>query len=305
MASSADLTPTTTNAAQDSQVAKASPSPPVVRDDSFYFSIVVFRVENTLFKIPSHILSDHSDVFQAMFSLPIGESIAGGLTDDDPIVLEGITSFDFKQLLKALYSQTVLSPWTSTIPNQVSSQLPVTLEEWTPVLRLSDQWNMTAVHQFAIEKMAVMSMDPVDRLALALEFDIKPWMMPALNALAQRPEPIVRRDIDKLRLDVVLQIVEVRESFHRSSVNGQAVVGKRQVGQTDFSSRIMEVFSAQFKPLKVTFGERSLPKRPRVALPLRSPQHTQPQGSAQNQIQPTPAPSTPFTFNLAGSPPST
>ncbi|EIW80346.1 hypothetical protein CONPUDRAFT_28841, partial [Coniophora puteana RWD-64-598 SS2] len=183
------------------------------RDDSFYFSIVIFLVENTLFKIPSHVLSDHSDVFQAMFSLPTGESIAEGLTDDNPVALKGITSFDFKQLLKVLYSRAVLPPWTSTIPNQVSGQLPMTLEEWTPVLRLSDQWNMTAVHQFAIEKMAVMSMDPVDRLALALEFDIKPWMMPALNALAQRPEPMARRDVDKLGLDVVLQIAEVRESF--------------------------------------------------------------------------------------------
>ncbi|KAF8836862.1 hypothetical protein BDN67DRAFT_1014319 [Paxillus ammoniavirescens] len=54
-------------------------------------------------------------------------------------------------------------------------------------------------------------MSPVDKVALAMQYNIKDWLLPALNAIAQWPKPIGAGDVDRLGLDVALKIASVRE----------------------------------------------------------------------------------------------
>ncbi len=63
-----------------------------------------FQVENRLFRIPSHILTERSKVFEDMFKVPqpVGVPVQGQCTES-PINLEGISPTDFSSLLKCIY----------------------------------------------------------------------------------------------------------------------------------------------------------------------------------------------------------
>jgi len=221
----------------------------VNRDETFYFSDVIIRVESTLYKVPRHILSEHSHVFRDMFVLPSGDQPAEGFSDDDPIVLQGVTSYDFRQLLRVLYARAIVpSASPVSVTNPAGSQLSLARQEWSAVLKLSHQWEMSTIHQFAIEKMSSLAMDPVDKLALALKYNINVWIKPALNDLAKRSRPMTKRDVDLLGLDVVLRIAEVRESIVRCPTTGRMTVGRRQSDQLDFGTMIEEVFPEHFPP---------------------------------------------------------
>ncbi|CAA7262792.1 unnamed protein product [Cyclocybe aegerita] len=76
------------------------------RDDRYYFEdgSCVFLVEDTLFNVHRSILSKDSSSFSTMFSLPQGNVIAEGLSDDNPIVLSGDTPDEFRHFLWALYA---------------------------------------------------------------------------------------------------------------------------------------------------------------------------------------------------------
>ncbi|GBE83340.1 hypothetical protein SCP_0503880 [Sparassis crispa] len=65
--------------------------------------LVIFVVENHLFKVHRYFLVRESDFFRTMFELPPGETPAEGQTDDKAIPLPGVTRREFECLLDFLY----------------------------------------------------------------------------------------------------------------------------------------------------------------------------------------------------------
>ena len=62
------------------------------------------EVEDQLFKVPRHLLVKLSPVFRDMSESPVPEGAkADGLSDDQPLILEGIAKKEFVQLLRCLY----------------------------------------------------------------------------------------------------------------------------------------------------------------------------------------------------------
>jgi hypothetical protein len=67
------------------------------------------QVEKTLFKIPRYHFENSSEVFCDMFALPRADHTSPeGNSDENPIKLEGISAFDFEQLLYVLYPRYVV-----------------------------------------------------------------------------------------------------------------------------------------------------------------------------------------------------
>jgi hypothetical protein len=65
--------------------------------------MLLYQVEDRLFKIPRYALQRESVVFRDMFSLPTSPHQVEGLTDEMPIRLEGASAIDFERLLELLY----------------------------------------------------------------------------------------------------------------------------------------------------------------------------------------------------------
>jgi len=62
------------------------------------------QVEDTLYRVPRHPFEQESEVFRDMFGLPIVKgAIPDGLSDEQPLHLEGIMKEDFRQLLRIMF----------------------------------------------------------------------------------------------------------------------------------------------------------------------------------------------------------
>jgi len=117
-------------------------------------------------------------------------------------------------------------------------------------------WEFDDVHKNSVKKVPyhLVKKSPVEKVALAFQHDIKGWLVPGLDELAKRPEPIGIKDVDLLGLDVALKVAAVRESLTlgtRPSAlkygRGEPAIqyllsGPRDVGTVDFTHTIKRIF---------------------------------------------------------------
>lgn len=218
------------------------------KDPHFYFTDVVFLVEGVLFKVHRHNFENDSEVFQTMFSLPIAQgSVPDGTNDDHPLVLHGIKKDDFVQLLRVMF------------PHYDSEEC-LSLSQWISVLNLSTMWRFDRLRAIAIRKLSAILDEPIQRIVLAKTYHVTEWLVPALNALARRAEPLQSLDVDQIGIDYALKIAAVRESFGETSqcrcqcyscYNGHRNDYGRPAASrsaTDFSAKIRTVFGSEVLP---------------------------------------------------------
>ncbi|KZP28467.1 hypothetical protein FIBSPDRAFT_779866 [Athelia psychrophila] len=211
------------------------------RDESFYFTNVVFLVEDCLFNVPRIYFERESEVFRGLFTLPPPpDAPMEGLSDRHPLLLEGIKEDDFRQLLRVMY------PLTVGRPDGMTSS------EWTSVLRLSTMWGFESLRDLAISTLSNLfsvpsftsDLDPVERACLARDYDVDEWLVPALNALAQREDPLSVQEGMRLGWELAMQVANVRESF--VAWNEKAAVGPRgSRAPIDYSKRIKSILAME------------------------------------------------------------
>lgn len=126
----------------------------------------------------------------------------------------------------------------------------LTSTEWVSVLALSTMWDFEAARCFAIQRLSMLELDPVDRIVLAQTHRVVEWLVPALVQLAQREEPLGASDVKKLGVDMVLKMARVRESLAYTRKKAYCLCGRpcghRHVysrSTRDFSSAVRDVFS--------------------------------------------------------------
>ncbi|KAF5341054.1 hypothetical protein D9611_006151 [Ephemerocybe angulata] len=169
------------------------------RVDEFYWDTVVFKVENSLFKVPRERFIAQSEVFSGMFQLVPGdghESVEGG-SDDNPIVLEGYKADDFIALLKALY------PGTSEVNGAGG---PRTKDEMISALKLSTIWEMKKIRKYAVYSLSHSFvsgiLSPVEKITLAREHRVSKWFIQGLTSLV---EDNLKLSLDELEASVGLR----------------------------------------------------------------------------------------------------
>ncbi|KIJ05491.1 hypothetical protein PAXINDRAFT_21264 [Paxillus involutus ATCC 200175] len=156
----------------------------ISKHEQFYMNTVTFLVEDCLFKVPRSPFETESTVFKDMFSLPVGDRVEG-LNDDEPIRLEGTKKDDFEQLLKVLFHRT----------NGLSPALPMNVEQWTSVLKLSTLWGFSTLRQAAFNRLSRSTTIPLaKKIALGYQYDVESWLLPTMNELVRRPEPITMEE---------------------------------------------------------------------------------------------------------------
>ncbi|KAI6110852.1 hypothetical protein EDD16DRAFT_1222875 [Pisolithus croceorrhizus] len=182
----------------------------IQRHTYFYMNSVTFLVEDCLFRVPREPFEKESAVFCDMFSLPQGDgNIVEGLSDEKPIRLLGVGKEEFEQLLKALFNRRHGRP----------PCLPDTIEQWTSVLKLSTAWGFGEVRTAAIDALMALGVSDIDKVVLARKYDIqsRAWLLPALNELARRAEPIGFEEASRMGFDTALKLASVRERLAMST----------------------------------------------------------------------------------------
>ncbi|KAF8190836.1 hypothetical protein BJ912DRAFT_878295 [Pholiota molesta] len=167
---------------------KTSPSSqdngPPTRDENYWIQgdFIVFKVENSLFRVPGYQLIRHSVVFADMFNLPQREQNEGGSRegsdDKNPIVLpQTVTADDFRNFLKAIYPQTA--------SKNISSGL--SKEELMSVLKLSTMWYFLEYRAEAIVRLPSL-LTPAEMIAIGRQYNSFALMEDGMSKLIARNE---------------------------------------------------------------------------------------------------------------------
>ncbi|KAN0081373.1 hypothetical protein V8E55_008997 [Tylopilus felleus] len=221
----------------------------IERDHQFYMTLVTIQVENCLFRVPRQSLQSQSRVFRDMFSLPVS-GVAEGSSDDNPIRLEGVSEEEFRRFLDVSLSTTASSACEETT---VTTQQGSVFEMWFPVLKVAHMWQCDAIHKLAIKNMPYNQIDKTlgEKLKLAIQYDMPPWILSGVNVLAQRKEPLGMDDFACFGPELTLKVAAVRESlgissdrggFYRDAATLIAVNGTRDASTVDFTPAIKGVF---------------------------------------------------------------
>ncbi|KAI8974157.1 hypothetical protein BD414DRAFT_524925 [Trametes punicea] len=242
-------------------LAATLPSPPVSprRDSEFYCRDVVFRVEETLFRVSRRPFEDNTSAFQTMFSLPSLDHARGaeGTSDDHPIRIQGVTEDEFRALLYVLF------PTSYGVPRTL------TKDQWMSALKLATMWNFEGVRDKAIAELRRLVPEHAERIRLARLFDIPGWIETALNELAQQ-DSLTAAELQALGWDTAAKLIKMRENVAFSGAcmcgcnyctiaHGQAIhtanpsAGMRSAMLTatslrrsmDFTSQIKELFAGE------------------------------------------------------------
>jgi hypothetical protein len=137
---------------------------------------------------------------------------------------------------------------------------PLTSNEWMSVLKLSTIWGFHAVRSTAIENLSAFATDdPVLKVIVAKKYSVVDWLVPALNALAQRNEPLGYADFERFKdigtvdyvVDFLLRLAQVREkitstqycSYHASYTCSCYTRTLNRSGH-DFTASIRDVFAS-------------------------------------------------------------
>ncbi|KAI6109031.1 hypothetical protein EDD16DRAFT_54355 [Pisolithus croceorrhizus] len=154
----------------------------------FYTHTVTFLVEDCLFRINKELLEAESTVFRDMFLLPQGDpETIEGHSDARPVILQGISKKDFESLLRALMYRQHGTTKGSDLDH----------DQWISVLKLSTMWDFHGLCNAAIQHLDTppQPLDPIDKVELALQYDIREWLLPALLALARTSQKLPKPDL--------------------------------------------------------------------------------------------------------------
>lgn len=88
-----------------------------------------------------------------------------------------------------------------------------TLEDWTAVLRFSSARGLATVRKVAIARARVKvdGLPIVDKILLAVRFDVEPWLNEAYDAIIGREASITPGEREKLGWETYGRLMELRE----------------------------------------------------------------------------------------------
>jgi hypothetical protein len=98
-----------------------------------------------------------------------------------------------------------------------------TLDEWSSVLHLADEWDLETVRSLAIKQLSLIT-TPVDKLALGHRYAIHDWLLDAYVSLCERDELLTQAEGRRLGVDDVIFISLTRQELQSRSMSPDEVL---------------------------------------------------------------------------------
>ncbi|KLO09614.1 hypothetical protein SCHPADRAFT_1000128 [Schizopora paradoxa] len=197
-----------------------------IRDEEFYKTLVTFKVENVLFRVPEDDFKDRSEVFRDMFSIPQATVFSNAVTsegysDSNPIILEGVKADDFRALLRHLYAK------------KYANAKELSKSEWIGIHALAHMWGFDDARKESKETLSSMH-DSVTKFELGTRFDYDDWIRKAYEELCARLEPLTVDEAKRIGLEAAIHISRLREHRCKSMASPKAVKASQHNSGFDF-----------------------------------------------------------------------
>ncbi|KAJ3513185.1 hypothetical protein NMY22_g15118 [Coprinellus aureogranulatus] len=167
------------------------------RSNKFYFEVVVFEVEGTLYRVLKQWVTSW---FSKLPPSSETEGNGDGATDDNPIRLSGCTKPEFEVLLELM------------IPSDGSGAPTLAKEQWIGVLKLGRLWDMPKAASLAIEKLSTHTMSSVEKIQLGKTYAISSWLKDGYTKLIGDPnDDTVFEEFRLLGLETTNRILLARD----------------------------------------------------------------------------------------------
>ncbi|KAF7342339.1 BTB domain-containing protein [Mycena venus] len=159
--------------------------------------MLIFEVENVLFRVHEYFLHRDSPVLRDMMPLEIAPN------GPEPIFhLDGVRSKDFEQLLWLYYN-----------PAVTTYDAPKTT--WRAILKLADRWEMDNIKKIALGNLLkAADLDPLERIMLCERGDLsRDQATDAYISVCTREAPLTVEELKSLSTEVILMITTAREQI--------------------------------------------------------------------------------------------
>ncbi|KAJ3573044.1 hypothetical protein NP233_g2674 [Leucocoprinus birnbaumii] len=180
-------------------------------DEKYYFDkdpMVVFLVEDRLFRVHRYYLLAESQFFQDMFSIPPARGQrAEGQSDARAVTLPDVKAVEFEALMDYLY----------TPPHQETRR---DRTFYLNLLSISHRFLCDDIFHYCVRKLShdIKRIPVLKRLRLGEKYDLAVWQSSALNELAARPELLSDKEAKILGLERILLYTRQREAMHKRRI---------------------------------------------------------------------------------------
>lgn len=175
------------------------------------------KVENELYSVHRYFFQHYSPHFSAKLS----ENEGQGLTDDNAIPLEGVTTTAFDLFLSIIYPALVLVLSLPTFPilnkffSEFGKYAAITVAEWASILDLATEWKFESIRVLAIDKLALIA-SPVDRIVFGRKYQIPGWLTDAYQVICSRLDPLTVEEGMRLGIRDTVKISAIRQAYGTS-----------------------------------------------------------------------------------------
>ncbi|KAF9050386.1 hypothetical protein BJ165DRAFT_1592375 [Panaeolus papilionaceus] len=196
------------------------------RDYLFYYQTVVIKAEDTLFCVPKNGLMAAGNYFPKLFLKLEAEAqsnpdtIVPGTSDDNPIILEGVSKDHFRDFLRLIYPFGICAPRKD--------------DQWLGILQLATEWNCVGIRDTALTHLKHLFRscnpttsstphDPMRALSLCMKYKIGGYVIQQLEAIITSIRPLNRSAMTASGIDeaTILSIMEMREQWHCGIIWGE------------------------------------------------------------------------------------
>ncbi|KAJ7477479.1 hypothetical protein FB451DRAFT_1242560 [Mycena latifolia] len=201
-----------------------------MRDKTYYLDTIIFQVEDRLFKVPRYHFERNSEIFASTFMLPVTDDVEG-ISDKNPVKLEGVSSVDFERLLVVLYPLCVdlilLFKNHSRSQRHREDPMPtLSKDHWISVLKLATLWRLLATRALAIRHLDAEVKNGAEGIVLARKYHVASWLRSGYTALSRGAHGAMSlADAEMIGWETATKIYRVREeAAHKGQNFGQADV---------------------------------------------------------------------------------
>ena len=166
-------------------------------------------------------------------------------------MLPNTSKAEFERLLWVFYNPWVIVHASFSLPLIFScrkySLYDATVEEWTTVLKLANQWDFVEVKALAIRELQTRPIGPLQRILLYRKYTVnEAYLQEAFRELILRDEPLNMDEGLQLGMETVLQLADARERARAPISPGNRSGGPRSPA-THTGAELDEIIKDAFK----------------------------------------------------------